>query len=68
MFAVSLWFPLTLWFRRRFRDRLGEKFSLIFTHNYEPPVGWTADDPKGETEPIVASPTSAIISSPEDVV
>lgn len=61
MVAVCIWFPLSLWMRSALRDHVGEKYLVIFSHNYDVPEGWKRSDDKEETEPIVAeSPATSV--------
>jgi membrane-associated phospholipid phosphatase len=61
MIAVAIWFPLSLWMRSALRDHVGEKYLVIFCHNYDVPEGWKQSDDKEESVPIVPeSPETAV--------
>jgi len=61
-FAVSIWFPLILFLRRRFQRNVGDRFLLIFIHNYDVPEGSQEEeyDKDGTADPLVLDPTNRV--------
>lgn len=38
--AVCVWFPFVLYVRSLLQDRVGDKFAMVFVHNYDIPNAW----------------------------